>query len=187
MNAPYNLQNTSINPANLMELQVLSQVVLDKQKQNDIKGSIPYLAKMTQIIDHQQLSTTKQHKKQKDDGNYDDNIGNNVDDMNDQKEKERLLFSLQAEAHKQLADSYLKTGQYIQAEASYTISTKRLETLCKKNNEKPNNETRLELIQIYDNLIECYQMMNKPHMVRGIENRKLKYLSAPGSSVSPPI
>ncbi|CAO3628248.1 unnamed protein product [Cunninghamella echinulata] len=173
MNTPYNLQTTSINPANLMELQVLSQVVTDKQGKNDIIGSIPYLAKMTQIIDHQQIP------KQNDDNNN-NNSSNNCNNNNslqyNKQEQERILFSLQADAHKQLGDAYLKTGQYIQAEASFTMSTKRLELLCKKKNIKPNNETKLELIQLYDKLIQCYQYMNKPHMVRGIEDRKLKYL-----------
>ncbi|KAI9303296.1 hypothetical protein BJ944DRAFT_268658 [Cunninghamella echinulata] len=179
MNTPYNLQTTSINPANLMELQVLSQVVADKQGKNDIKGSIPYLAKMTQIIDHQQIPKQNGNNKNNnisDKNNNDNSNSNNNNPQSNKKEQQRILFSLQADAYKQLGDAYLKTGQYIQAEASFTMSTKRLELLCKKNDVRPNNETRLELMELYDKLIQCYQYMNKPHMVRGIEDRKLKYL-----------
>ncbi|CAO3597866.1 unnamed protein product [Absidia cylindrospora] len=162
MNAPHSLKSTSINPANLIELEVLSQIVSEKQNNNDIRGSIPYLAKMAQIIDNQRLEQ--------------------VTDNNEQQQRiqQRTLYSLQADAHRQLGQAYLGTGLYTQAEASLSITIQRLESLLKDNN--GSTDTVLQLLQGYDLLKECFQVMNKPHLVQGMENRKLKYTipSPPG-------
>ncbi|KAI8147941.1 hypothetical protein BJV82DRAFT_575087 [Fennellomyces sp. T-0311] len=88
------LQSQHINPASLVELRVLSQVADQMQKEDDIKGSIPYLAKICQIVDNQ-------HTKDK-----------------------VSLDQIRAQAHAQLADAYFKSHQFIQCEATLTIAVK---------------------------------------------------------------
>ncbi|KAI9482530.1 hypothetical protein BDB00DRAFT_879127 [Zychaea mexicana] len=94
--SPHYLQSHYINPASLMELKVLSQVVTQMQQQGNVKGSIPYLAKICQIVDNQQT----------------------------QDKKKTALDPVRAQAHAQLADAYFKTQQWVQCEASLTLAVK---------------------------------------------------------------
>ncbi|KAL9541094.1 hypothetical protein PS6_010461 [Mucor atramentarius] len=52
---PQALRSNSVNPSNLVELQVLTKIVTQLQGSNDMKGSIPYLAKIVQIVANQRL------------------------------------------------------------------------------------------------------------------------------------
>ncbi|KAI8340166.1 hypothetical protein BC941DRAFT_419597, partial [Chlamydoabsidia padenii] len=154
MTTPHSLRSTSINPANLLELEVLSRIVSEKHTNNDVRGSIPYLAKMAQIIDNQRLEK-----------------GSTL-------QQQQALSTLQADAHRQLGQAYMNTGQYTQAEASLTNSTKKLEYLLKGGGDNNNNKMITnQLLQGYDLLKECFEVLGKPHMVQGMENRKLKYMT----------
>ena len=94
MTPPHYLQSQYINPASLVELQVLSQVATGMQQQGNVKGSIPYLAKICQIVDNQRT---------------DNKPG---------------LDQIRAQAHSQLADAYFKAQQFVQCEASLNLAVK---------------------------------------------------------------
>jgi murein L,D-transpeptidase YcbB/YkuD len=161
MATSHSLRSTSINPANLIELQLLSQIVTQKQSANDIRGSIPYLAKMAQIIDNQRLETT---------------VAASSPQQQQLQQQQHTLRLLQADAHRQLGQAYMKIGQYIQAEASLTITIQRLESLLKGDNAATSHTIVVnQLIEGYDLLKECFELLGKPHMVQGMENRKRKY------------
>ncbi|KAI9270527.1 hypothetical protein BDA99DRAFT_534639 [Phascolomyces articulosus] len=94
MTSPHYLQSQHINPASLVELQVLSKVATEMQLQDNVKGSIPYLAKICQIVDNQQTDSKK------------------------------AMDQIRAQAHVQLADAYFKSHQFVQCEASLSIAVK---------------------------------------------------------------
>ncbi|KAG2219099.1 hypothetical protein INT45_005830 [Circinella minor] len=94
MTPPHYLQSQYINPASLVELQVLDQVVTGMQQQGNVKGSIPYLAKICQIVDNQHT------------------------------DNKTALDQIRAQAHAQLADAYFKAQQFIQCEASLNLAIK---------------------------------------------------------------
>lgn len=170
MTTSYSLRSTSINPANLIELELLSQIVTERQSANDICGSIPYLAKMAQIIDNQRLEETL--------------AASSPQQQQQQQRQQRQTFRLlQADAHRQLGQAYMKTGQYIQAEASLSITIQRLESLMKDDTTATSHTIIVnQLIEGYDLLKECFELLGKPHMVQGMENRKRKYTTpAPAS------
>ncbi|OAD78473.1 hypothetical protein PHYBLDRAFT_163578 [Phycomyces blakesleeanus NRRL 1555(-)] len=155
---------SSTPTSHLLELQVLTQVVLQHQEKNDIRGSIPYLAKIAQIIDNQRIV------KPTDDidasqSTYDSQI--------------RELNKLKADAHSQLADAYFKTANHVQCEASLTWSVKIWERLIKQDKTTKttaNDDIKPLLLNAYDQLKECYEALGKPSMAKHMETRKAKLL-----------
>ncbi|KAI9027155.1 hypothetical protein CLU79DRAFT_717207 [Phycomyces nitens] len=143
--------------SNLLELQVLTQVVVQHQAKNDIRGSIPYLAKIAQIIDNQRI------------------VKPTIDSCQSTYDiQTRELAKLKADAHSQLADAYFKTANHVQCEASLTLSVKIWERLQK--DQTNNADIRPLLLNAYDQLKECYEALGKPSMAKHMETRKTKLL-----------
>ncbi|KAI8063311.1 hypothetical protein BC940DRAFT_307623 [Gongronella butleri] len=143
----------------LIEVQALRKVVAEKEKDNDIKGAIPYLAKVAQIFDKQQPSGGSGNKGQPD------------DDM----VRRMTLVLAQADAHYQLGRAYQQTGQYIQAEATLTLTARLLEKVSRAGY-LTTADAQQQLLATYDLLIDCYQVMGKPHLERGMMDRKSKQI-----------
>lgn len=147
---PQSLNSSSINPANLLEIQVLTQVIADLQSKNDIKGSIPYLAKIVQIIDNQKL--VKPSRDEPKDAYY---------------KQFNQLRKVKADAYSQLADAYFHTQQFIICENTLLVSVKIWEKLVQHTNE----DCTLQLKKGYEQLKTCYEDMGKLQLAQHIENK----------------
>ncbi|KAF7725887.1 hypothetical protein EC973_009219 [Apophysomyces ossiformis] len=160
----YALSSQSVNPANLLELQVLAQVVVDLQNKNNIRGSIPYLAKIAQIVDNQRLTKPQ----------------GTTDAEKSRYEKQSIeLNKVKADAHAQLADAYYRIGNYVNAEASLSFSVDIWEKLLQRQTQQNANEEadiRAFLLKAYDRLKECYEVLDKQKMASYMEARKSKLL-----------
>ncbi|KAG0169992.1 hypothetical protein DFQ28_002720 [Apophysomyces sp. BC1034] len=163
MASAYALNSQSVNPANLLELQVLAQVVIDLQNKNNIRGSIPYLAKIAQIVDNQQLTKPS---------------GTSEEDRHRYEKQKNELDKVKADAHAQLADAYFKIGNYINAEASLSFSVAIWEKLLQRQQQDV-PDIRSFLLKAYDRLKECYEIMDKQKMATFMEARKSKLLQHP--------
>ncbi|KAI8876088.1 hypothetical protein K501DRAFT_262735 [Backusella circina FSU 941] len=152
---PQTLISNTVNPANLLELQVLSKIVQDLDNKNDIKGAIPYLAKMTQIVDNQAITKPTDQAK----------LPNYHLQMNE-------LSKTKANAHAQLAEAFYKTHDFMQCESSLTVSIKIWEKLVR-------HDTSIIplLTSAYDRLKLCYEALGKNQMANNIESRKTKLLT----------
>lgn len=149
---PQALRSNSVNPANLVELEVLTKIVTQLQNNNDIKGSIPYLAKIVQIVANQRLerptsaSEDKQHYHQQ---------------LNE-------LSKVQADAYAQLADAYFQTQQFIACESNLILSVKIWERLL-KHDPASIETTKLRLKTAYKQLSEVYEAMGKTQLAQHME------------------
>lgn len=149
---PQALRSNSVNPANLVELEVLTKIVTQLQNNNDIKGSIPYLAKIVQIVANQRLerptsaSEDKQHYYQQ---------------LNE-------LSKVQADAYAQLADAYFQTQQFITCESNLILSVKIWERLL-KHDPASIETTKLRLKTAYKQLSEVYEAMGKTQLAQHME------------------
>ncbi|KAI8350346.1 hypothetical protein EDC96DRAFT_519641 [Choanephora cucurbitarum] len=150
--SPQTIISSSVNPANLLELKVLSNIVSQLQEQGDMGQAIPYLAKMVQIVDSQRLEkpTDPQNKTP-----Y-------YSQLNE-------LQKLKADAYSQLAFAYLKTHQFVQCESWLTSSIKLWEKLIRYD---PQGQP--SLMVAYEALIECYMAMGKDHLAQHIQTRLCK-------------
>ncbi|KAI9360687.1 hypothetical protein BD770DRAFT_384628 [Pilaira anomala] len=157
MPTPQQLHSSSINPANLVELQVLTQVVAQLQSNEDIRGSIPYLAKIVQILENQKLEKPK----------------GDQDKLGYYKQYNQLRL-VQADAHAQLAEAYFKTQQFISCESSLLKSVKIWEKLVQHGN--VTGDLRPQLTQAYIQLQESYEAMGKAQLAQHIENKLARLL-----------
>ncbi|GAA5813025.1 hypothetical protein MFLAVUS_006491 [Mucor flavus] len=148
MPTPQALHSSSINPANLVELQVLTQVITQLQSSNDIAGTIPYLAKIVQIVNNQNLSkpTTQLPK------------------YYQQLNQLRLV---QADAYSQLAEAYFHTHQFIKCESNLLASVRIWEKLVQHGNVSEDLKPRLK--QAYVMLKACYEDMGKGQLAQHME------------------
>ncbi|KAI8644983.1 hypothetical protein BD408DRAFT_412459 [Parasitella parasitica] len=152
MAQPQSLQSNSVNPANLVELQVLTNIVAQLQANNDMKGSIPYLAKIAQIVANQRLdkpslaTNDKQHYYQQ---------------LNE-------LSKVQADAYAQLADAYFQTQQFILCESNLILSVKMWERLLRYD-PASTDTTKLRLKAAYNQLAEAYKAMGKLQLAQHME------------------
>ncbi|CDH51563.1 predicted protein [Lichtheimia corymbifera JMRC:FSU:9682] len=121
---PQQLNSQSLNPATVMEINVLKRVAMEQQRTNP-GASIPYFAKICQIVDNQRPP---------------DN-----DPMR--------LNIIRADAHAQLADAYHKVQNWIQCEASLMVAVKIWERMLETPEEtdgKMTARTRLgEAIEVF--------------------------------------
>lgn len=152
---PQSLYSHSVNPVHLLEIQVLSQVVHQLQSKNDIRGSIPYLAKIVQIIDNQRLEKT-----------------NNRDLYFRQLNEYRKV---QSRAHFDLAEAYFKTHDFILSEASFSIAVKNWEKLMEHEEQA---EVKELLSKSYDYLKTCYEAMGKDQLAYFAEVKKNKLMQS---------
>jgi hypothetical protein len=155
---PQSLHSNSVNPANLLELQVLTKVITQLQSNNDIRGSIPYLAKIVQIIDHQKL----------------DRPNRDEDAIKQQHYYRQLneLRKVKADAYAQLADAYFQTQQYVLCESSLLVSVKIWENLVRHDALQETSALKLA----YEQLKACYEQMGKTQLAQHMET-KLSRLS----------
>jgi hypothetical protein len=147
---PQSLRSSSINPANLLELQVLTKVITQLQSNNDIRGSIPYLAKIVQIVEHQKLDRPSDPTKQ---SHY-------YQQLNE-------LRKVKADAYAQLADAYFQTQQYILCESSLLVSVKLWENLVRHDALQETGALRLA----YEQLKICYEQMGKIQLAQHMETK----------------
>lgn len=143
---PQQLNSQSLNPASLMEINVLKRVAMEQQKTN-VQASIPYYAKICQIVDNQRLP---------------DN-----DTM--------PLNTIRADAHAQLADAYYKVQNWIQCEASLMVAVKIWERMLEMPEESDGKLTaKTRLGEAYDILRTCYNTLGKSRLAELMEKRKSK-------------
>ncbi|CEP14659.1 hypothetical protein [Parasitella parasitica] len=152
MAQPQSLQSNSVNPANLVELQVLTRIVEQLQTNNDMKGSIPYLAKIVQIVANQRLE--KPSPTTKDKQHY-------YQQLNE-------LSKVQADAYAQLAAAYFQTQQFISCEANLILSVKMWEKLL-RHDPASIDTTKLRLKAAYKQLAEAYAAMGKLQLAQHME------------------
>lgn len=159
---PQALNSSSVNPANLVELQVLTKVITQLQNNGDIRGSIPYLAKVVQIVDNQKLDKPDPETLK-------------TDNYQRQKYHKQLneLRKVKADAYANLADAYFHTQQFVVCETSLLISVKIWEKLKQY---EPNEieASNAHLKAAYQQLLEAYEAMNKPHMAQHMANKLSK-------------
>jgi hypothetical protein len=154
--SPQSLHSSTVNPANLLELQVLTQVATQLQCNNDIRGSIPYLAKIAQIVDNQKLARPAREEPQ---DNYYAQLNQ--------------LRKVKADAYAQLADAYFKTQQFVLCESSLLSSVKIWEKLVQHTNE----DLSVQLKAGYKQLKACYEAMGKTQLARHMETKLSKLVS----------
>ncbi|KAI8097977.1 uncharacterized protein B0P05DRAFT_522811 [Gilbertella persicaria] len=152
--APQTIISSSINPANLLELQVLTNITSQLQSQGDIQNSIPYLAKIVQIVESQRLGEkpTEPEKRQ---GYY---------------KQFNELRKIKAEAYAHLADAYFKTQQFVQCESSLLISVKIWEKLVQHEPEEAEHSNK-QLQIAYKQLYACYKAMGKTQLAEHIQTK----------------
>ncbi|KAI8070176.1 hypothetical protein BDF21DRAFT_425143 [Thamnidium elegans] len=148
MPTPQSLHSSSINPANLVELQVLTQVITQLQSTNDIAGAIPYLAKIVQIVNNQKLVKPSEP------------TANYYQQLNQ-------LRLVQADAYSQLADAYFHTQQFIKCESNLLQSVRIWEKLVQHGNASEDLKPRLK--QAYGMLKTCYEDMGKGQLAQHME------------------
>jgi hypothetical protein len=152
---PQALRSNSVNPANLVELQVLTKIVTQLQNNNDIKGSIPYLAKIVQIVSNQRLERPTSASEDKQQHYY--------QQLNE-------LSKVQADAYAQLADAYFQTQQFITCESNLILSVKIWERLL-KHDPASIEITKLRLKIAYKQLSEAYEAMGKTQLAQHMESK----------------
>lgn len=154
---PQSLHSSSVNPANLLELQVLTKVVTQLQSDNNIRGSIPYLAKIVQIVEHHKLDRP---------------------DRNDATKKQRYyqqlneLRKVKANAYAQLAGAYFQTQQYVLCESSLLVSVKIWENLALHDALQDTGVLRLA----YEQLKASYEQMGKTQLAQHMETKLSRLL-----------
>lgn len=153
---PQSLQSNSINPANLLEIQVLTQVINELQSKNDIKGTIPYLAKIVQIVDNQKLDRPSRDEGQAKLDHYYQQLNQ--------------LRKVKADAHAQLANAYFQTQQFILCESSLILSVKIWEKLVQHSSE----DFSVQLKSGYSQLKACYEAMGKNQLAQHADNKLAK-------------
>ncbi|KAI8978438.1 hypothetical protein BDB01DRAFT_799867 [Pilobolus umbonatus] len=160
MATPQRLISNSVNPANLVELETLTKVIDRLQQQNDIKGSIPYLAKIVQILDNQTIQRPPKEDKAR--------LPHYYQQINE-------LHKVQANAHFQLAEAQYQVYDFIACESSLTLSVKLWEKLLHYN---PGYQSELRplLIKSYETLKLCYDAMGKSQLAMYMDTRKNKLL-----------
>ncbi|KAI9323085.1 hypothetical protein BX666DRAFT_2021848 [Dichotomocladium elegans] len=148
---PYQLHSHNVNPASLVELQVLSKIAAQLQASGDVKGSIPYLAKICQIVDNQQADST------------------------------RSLDLVRADAHYQLGGAYFRANQFQQCEASLMISVKLWENHQRRQPKQEKGEKSFfdRLSSSYDMLATSYESLGKQQLAEQMGKRKLKLSQRP--------
>lgn len=146
---PQSLHSSSVNPANLVELQVLTQVVSQLQSQGDVKGSIPYLSKIVQILENQQLEKPS-------DGNKEHYY-----------QQFNQLRRVKADAHAQLGHAYFETQQYLMCETSLLTSVKIWEKLVQHHDV----DFGMQLSCAYEQLKSCYEAMGKTQLAHYMETK----------------
>lgn len=154
---PQSLNSNTVNPANLLELQVLTQVATQLQSNNDIQGSIPYLAKIAQIVDNQKLDRPPPEEPQE---NY--------------YQQFNQLREIKADAYAQLADAYFKTNQFVLCENSLLSSVKIWEKLVQHS--KGEDFTRQRRAG-YEQLKACYEAMGKTQLSQHMETKISKLVN----------
>ncbi|KAI7900998.1 uncharacterized protein BX663DRAFT_553635 [Cokeromyces recurvatus] len=162
---PHSLNSSSINPANLLELQVLTKVIGQLQSNGDIQGSIPYLAKVVQIIDHQQLDRPSREVMQTDPKRK----AAYYEQLNE-------LRKVKAEAYAQLADAYFKVHNFISCETYLLFSVKIWENLIEHERLRIDSSYEERLKIAYKQLLDAYEAMGKSNLAYHIKV-KLKKLT----------
>ncbi|KAI8982213.1 hypothetical protein BDF20DRAFT_912408 [Mycotypha africana] len=161
---PEALHSKTVNPANLLELQVLTKIVTDlqKRKQKDgIRGSIPYLAKIVQIVENQTLEKPSLSASQQEKDKYYKRLNE--------------LRKVQADAYAQLADAYFRTQNFILCESNLSIAVKHWEKLLEHDASSVKYcQTRLK--DAYEQLAEAYEQMGKENLAQHMKTRKAKLL-----------
>lgn len=143
---PQQLNSQSLNPATVMEINVLKRVAMEQQKSNP-GASIPYFAKICQIVDNQRPPEN--------------------DPMR--------LNIIRADAHAQLADAYYKVQNWIQCEASLMVAVKIWERMLETPEETDGKMTaRTRLGEAYDILRICYDTLGNRRLAEMIDQRKSK-------------
>ncbi|KAI8372154.1 hypothetical protein BD560DRAFT_395328 [Blakeslea trispora] len=155
--SPQAIISSSVNPANLLELKVLSSIVSQLQDQGDVGQAIPYLAKMVQIVDSQRLDP-KPTDPERRPAYY---------------QQFNELQKLKAESYSQLAFAYLATHQFIPCESWLTSAVKVWEKLVR------HDPSLVESLTVaYEKLIECYLAMGKNQLAQHISTRLQKLKDA---------
>lgn len=149
MSCPQYLHSESINPANLLELKVLHQIATKLQSEGNVKGSIPYFAKICQIVDNQRI------------------------DGDDTDAKRDALDTIRAQAHIQLADAYFKTLQFTQCESSLSLAVK----IFEKQMQRDIIIDRNQLARAYEQLHDCYDALGKHQLADFMDERRQKLLA----------
>ncbi|CAO3703833.1 unnamed protein product [Rhizopus stolonifer] len=108
---PHTLNSNTANPANLLEIQVLSKIVAELQTKKDISGTIPYLAKIVQIVDNQKIEKDQNYQRQM-----------------------KEYRQIQSRAHFDLGQAYFETHQYTSSEIYLSMAAKTWENLLKHEN-----------------------------------------------------
>ena len=143
---PQQLHSQTLNPASLMEINVLKRVAMEQQKTN-VRASIPYFAKICQIVDNQRSPD-------------DDPMPLNI---------------IRADAHAQLADAYYKVQNWIQCEASLMVAVKIWERMLEMPEETDGKMTALtRLGNAYDLLRICYGSLGNSRLAELMDKRKSK-------------
>lgn len=125
---------------------MLKRVAMEQQKTNP-GASIPYLAKICQIVDNQRPPEN--------------------DPMR--------LNIIRADAHAQLADAYHKVQNWIQCEASLMVAVKIWERILETPEESDGKMTaRTRLGEAYDILRICYDTLGNRRLAELMEKRKSK-------------
>ena len=148
MPPPQSLQSKSVNPSNLLELQVLTQVVTQLQANKDVRGSIPYLAKIAQIVENQTL--VKPTEKEGLDHYY---------------QQLNQLNKVKADANAQLGNAYFQTQQFILCESVLLRSVKLWENLVQHTTENFNPQLKAS----YQQLKTCYESLGKTQLAQHMD------------------
>ncbi|ORX55018.1 hypothetical protein DM01DRAFT_1335309 [Hesseltinella vesiculosa] len=134
----------------MIEFAMVRKIVAEKEAAQDYKGAVPFLSKLAQLVDNAMAPADDQ---------------------------QRVAHCLcQADCHFKLGYAFQRTGNYIQAEASLTMTMRLVEKLIKQ--QQATEASRQRLVATYDLLIECYHMMGKYHLERGMMDRKQKLQAA---------
>ncbi|KAG1451415.1 hypothetical protein G6F56_008095 [Rhizopus delemar] len=145
---PHTLNSNTVNPANLLEIQVLSKIVTELRTKKDISGTIPYLAKIVQIVDNQKIEKDHNYHRQM-----------------------KEYRQVQSRAHFDLGQAYFETHQYTSSETYLSMAAKTWENLLKYENML---ELKDCLHVVYDYLKTCYESMGKNQLAQHMESRKTK-------------
>lgn len=143
-----------MDPIKVLELQSLTKVANEKKKTEGVEASIPYLAKIVQILDT--------HTAQRSQNNTTSII--------------QATENMAIDARKNYADALFATHRYTECEVQMGIACKTLERYIKRADIADDLRRDLEskLLVCYPRWADCYENLGNSHLASKVRQRTQK-------------
>ncbi|KAJ2963125.1 hypothetical protein NQZ79_g1832 [Umbelopsis isabellina] len=144
-----------MDPIKVLELQSLTKVANEKNKTEGVEASIPYLAKIVQILDT--------HSSQRSQNNTASTI--------------QAIEHKAIDARKDYADALFATHRYTECEVQMGLVCKTLERYLKRGDitDDLRRDLQSKLLVCYPRWADCYENLGNSHLASKVRQRTQKF------------